>query len=151
MNATLSCTLPIAVSSLAGQRAGLWQPRSDGQAAIDDVLHDERRGEALRGHGLAHAGDAALEVGHGVAILLLYFAILPQFVRAQAPLSPPLQLAVLAAIHIATCIVVYLAVAAAAHRLLAARPRASEVVARASGLAMIAVAATLPAGRVPAT
>ena len=46
--------------------------------------------------------------------------------------------------------VVYLAVALAAQRLVSARPRASEVVARASGLAMIAVAATLTAERVPA-
>jgi threonine/homoserine/homoserine lactone efflux protein len=75
--------------------------------------------------------------------LLRFFAVLPQFVRADAPWAAPAQLAVLGAIHVAGCYAVYLTVALGARRVLASRPAIAQIVARVSGLAMLAIAVTL--------
>jgi threonine/homoserine/homoserine lactone efflux protein len=74
---------------------------------------------------------------------ILFFALLPQFVAHTAAWSVTAQLAVLAAVHVGACAVVYFGVALAARRLLRSRPRAAIIVSRASGYAMIAVAAAL--------
>jgi threonine/homoserine/homoserine lactone efflux protein len=75
--------------------------------------------------------------------LLLFFAVLPQFVSPHTSWPPSVQLAVLGSIHVVNCAAVYLGVAMASRRILSARPRASEIVARTSGLVMIAVAVGL--------
>jgi len=80
--------------------------------------------------------------------LLLFFAILPQFVVAKAAWPVPVQLAALGVFHVATCSVVYLLVALGAHRLLRSRPRAARIVGRISGAAMILVALALTLERV---
>jgi len=54
-----------------------------------------------------------------------------------------LQLAVLGTVHTVGCGLVYLLVALAARRLLGSRPRAARIIARVSGVAMIAVAVAL--------
>jgi threonine/homoserine/homoserine lactone efflux protein len=75
--------------------------------------------------------------------LLLFFAVLPQFVVASAAWPATTQLAVLGAIHIGFCAAVYLAVALAAGRLLRSRPRAALLVGRLSGITMMLVAVAL--------
>ena len=75
--------------------------------------------------------------------VLLFFAVLPQFVTRTAPWPVTVQLAVLGAVHIVACAVVYCCVAVGARRLLRSRPRAARIVAHASGIAMVAVAVAL--------
>jgi threonine/homoserine/homoserine lactone efflux protein len=75
--------------------------------------------------------------------LLLFFAVLPQFVRPDAPWPAPVQLAVLGAIRVAGCYAVYLTVALGARRVLTSRPAISRIVARVSGLAMVTIAVML--------
>ena len=79
--------------------------------------------------------------------LLLFFAVLPQFVVARAAWPAATQLAVLGSIHVAFCALVYLGVALAASRVLRSRPRAAALVGRLSGIAMILVAVGLGAER----
>jgi threonine/homoserine/homoserine lactone efflux protein len=80
--------------------------------------------------------------------LLLFFAILPQFVIAKAAWPVPAQLAALGLFHVAACSFVYMSVALGANRLLRSRPRAAVVVGRVSGAAMILVALALTLERV---
>ncbi len=80
--------------------------------------------------------------------LLLFFAVLPQFVRTGAAWPVPAQLAVLGALHVLACAAVYAVVAGSARRLLGARPRAARVAARVTGLAMAATGVALAAGQV---
>jgi threonine/homoserine/homoserine lactone efflux protein len=80
--------------------------------------------------------------------LLLFFAILPQFVIARAAWPVQAQLAALGMFHVAACSVVYLTVALSASRLLGSRPRAARTIARLSGAAMILVAVALTAERI---
>lgn len=75
--------------------------------------------------------------------LLLFFAILPQFVVAKAAWPVPVQLAALGVFHVATCSIVYMSVALGAGRLLRSRPRAGLIVGQVSGVAMILVALAL--------
>jgi threonine/homoserine/homoserine lactone efflux protein len=79
--------------------------------------------------------------------LLLFFAVLPQFVAPSAPWPMTAQLAVLATVHIIACGLVYLAVALTARRLLRSRPRAARIVGRISGVTMIVVAVALTVER----
>ncbi len=65
--------------------------------------------------------------------VLLFVAVLPQFVTRTAPWPVTVQLAVLGAVHIVACAVVYCCVAMGARRLLRSRPRAARIVAHASG------------------
>lgn len=96
----------------------------------------------------ADAGGAGWLRGAAVSTLnpkglLLFFAVLPQFVVARAAWPATTQLAVLGSIHVAFCALVYLAVALAAARVLRSRPRAAMLVGRLSGVTMIAVAVAL--------
>jgi threonine/homoserine/homoserine lactone efflux protein len=79
--------------------------------------------------------------------LLLFFAVLPQFVVASAAWSATAQLALLGTIHVTLCALVYLGVALTASRLLRSRPRAALLVARLSGCTMILVALALATER----
>jgi threonine/homoserine/homoserine lactone efflux protein len=80
--------------------------------------------------------------------LLLFFAVLPQFVVLGASWPAAMQLAALGLFHVAACAVVYTVVAVGAHHLLRTRPRAALIVGRASGAAMILVALALVAEQV---
>jgi threonine/homoserine/homoserine lactone efflux protein len=75
--------------------------------------------------------------------LLLFFAVLPQFVARAAPWPVTVQLAVLGAVHIVACGLVYFCVAVGAGRLLRSRPRAACMIGRGSGIAMIVIAVAL--------
>jgi threonine/homoserine/homoserine lactone efflux protein len=74
---------------------------------------------------------------------LLFFAVLPQFVVANAAWPLTVQLAALGAFHVAACGVVYLSVALAARGLLRSRPRVAEIIDRLSGVAMILIGLAL--------
>jgi threonine/homoserine/homoserine lactone efflux protein len=106
---------------------------SDGQPSRSPLRH------ALRGTAVSGLNPKGL---------LLFFAILPQFVVAKAAWPVPLQLAALGAFHVIACAVVYFGVALAAHRVLASRPAAARTVGRVSGAAMILVAIALTLERV---
>jgi threonine/homoserine/homoserine lactone efflux protein len=79
--------------------------------------------------------------------LLLFFAVLPQFVVARGAWPATTQLAVLGSIHVVFCALVYLAVALGAARVLGSRPHAALLVGRLSGITMILVAVALMAER----
>jgi threonine/homoserine/homoserine lactone efflux protein len=79
--------------------------------------------------------------------LLLFLALLPQFITRGAAWPLAAQIALLGLVHIANCGVVYTGVGTAARRVLRTRPAAARAVTRFAGAAMIVVAALLLAER----
>src|SRR5689334_7968696 len=75
--------------------------------------------------------------------LLLFLALLPQFVRLDAAWPVAAQTATLGAVHMLNCAVGYLGVGQLARRLLRARPSAATAVTRAGGAGMVVVAVLL--------
>ncbi len=75
--------------------------------------------------------------------LLLFLALLPQFISSSAALPLSSQIALLGLVHIANCAVIYTIVGTTARRVLRTRPAAARAVTRCSGAAMIAIAAIL--------
>lgn len=75
--------------------------------------------------------------------LLLFVALLPQFVRTDAAWPVAVQLFVLGMIHLTNCGLVYVVVATTSRRLLRTRPAATRVVTRVSGVAMLGIAGAL--------
>ncbi|MCE7011275.1 LysE family translocator [Kibdelosporangium philippinense] len=75
--------------------------------------------------------------------MLLTVALLPQFVRPDAPWPIALQTATLGVLHMVLCAVIYLMVGLLARTVLGARPRAAAIVSRVSGVAMVLIGASL--------
>jgi threonine/homoserine/homoserine lactone efflux protein len=75
--------------------------------------------------------------------LLLFVALLPQFITSRAAWPLSSQIALLGLVHIANCAVIYISAGTAARRVLRTRPAAAGAVTRCSGAAMIAMAAIL--------
>jgi threonine/homoserine/homoserine lactone efflux protein len=75
--------------------------------------------------------------------LLLYIALLPQFINAGAGWPVAVQAGVLGSLHMADCAAGYLAVGTLARAVLSTRPLAARAVTRASGGAMIVIGALL--------
>jgi len=75
--------------------------------------------------------------------LLLFVAVLPQFVDRRGALPVPTQIGVLGAIHVVNCAVAYLALGTIARNMLAGSPTAAHTVTRAAGAAMIGLGALL--------
>jgi threonine/homoserine/homoserine lactone efflux protein len=75
--------------------------------------------------------------------LLLFVAVLPQFVDRRGALPIPTQIGVLGAIHVVNCAVAYLALGTLARNLFAASPTAAHAVTRAAGTAMIGLGVLL--------
>lgn len=75
--------------------------------------------------------------------LLFFLALTPQFIRADAAYSVPLQSAVLGLSFVAMTAVVYTLVAGAARTLLRSRPAAARGVTLTSGIIMCALGAVL--------
>lgn len=75
--------------------------------------------------------------------LLLFLAVMPQFVDRHGGLPVAVQVAVLGAIHMANCGAAYLALGTLARNTLASRPAAACAVTRASGVAMIVLGVLL--------
>lgn len=69
--------------------------------------------------------------------LLLFLAVMPQFVDRHGGLPVTAQIAVLGAIHMTNCAVAYLALGTLARNALVSRPAAAYAVTRASGVAMV--------------
>lgn len=75
--------------------------------------------------------------------LLLFLALLPQFISRASPWPAPAQIVALGAVQIINCALVYSLVGASAHLVLRSRPQAARRVSQLSGVAMIAIAALL--------
>lgn len=75
--------------------------------------------------------------------LLLFLALLPQFLTHGAAWPSAAQIALLGLVHTANCAVVYTSVGVTASRVLRTRPAAATAVTRCSGAAMIAIGALL--------
>lgn len=79
--------------------------------------------------------------------LLLFVALLPQFIRSTSAWPIATQIALLGLVHIASCGVVYSLVALGSRRVLRSRPQAAQIVGRISGAIMIALAVVIASER----
>lgn len=75
--------------------------------------------------------------------LLLFVAVLPQFVDRHGGVPIAAQIGVLGAIHMANCALAYLGVGTLARNLLTKRPEAAHTITRAAGVAMIVLGTLL--------
>lgn len=75
--------------------------------------------------------------------LLLFVAVLPQFVARHGGVPVAAQIGVMGAIHMANCAVAYLGVGTLARNLLPRRPNAAHAVTRVAGAAMIVLGVLL--------
>jgi threonine/homoserine/homoserine lactone efflux protein len=114
----------------------LTRPPAPVAAADQGSQHWARR--AAKGAGVS---------GLNPKVLLLFLALLPQFITRGAAWPPAAQIALLGLVHIANCAVVYTSVGTTARRVLRTRPAAARAVTRCSGAAMIAIGALLLAER----
>ena len=96
------------------------------------------------------AGSLAAQLFRGAGVsginpkaLLLFLAILPQFTDPGGSWAIGWQIALLGLIHTLTCGVIYLVIGATSRSVLTARPAAARWVGRASGVAMLGIAAAL--------
>ena len=96
---------------------------------------------AVRGAGVSGLNPKAL---------LLFCAVLPQFITHGTAWPFAAQIALLGLVHTANCAMIYTSVGAAARRVLRTRPAAAAVVTRCSGAAMIVIAVLLLAERLHA-
>jgi threonine/homoserine/homoserine lactone efflux protein len=71
--------------------------------------------------------------------LLLFLALLPQFISRSAGWPVAAQIALLGLVHTANCAVVYTSVGVTARRVLRTRPAIAAAVTRCSGAAMIVI------------
>ncbi|GAA4200652.1 LysE family translocator [Actinocatenispora rupis] len=99
------------------------------------------RRQVVRGAGVSGLNPKAL---------LLFLALLPQFVDRTGGWPPAVQIGALGLVHMATCGVVYVCVGVLARTILRARPAAARVVTRISGAAMVVIGALLLAERLAA-
>ena len=95
---------------------------------------------AVRGAGVSGLNPKAL---------LLFCAVLPQFITHGTAWPFAAQIALLGLVHTANCAMIYTSVGAAARRVLRTRPAAAAVT-RCSGAAMIVIAVLLLAERLHA-
>jgi threonine/homoserine/homoserine lactone efflux protein len=79
--------------------------------------------------------------------LLLFLALLPQFISQSAGWPVAVQIALLGLVHTANCAAVYTGVGVTARRVLRARPATAAAVTRCSGAAMIVIGVILLAER----
>ena len=82
--------------------------------------------------------------------LLLYLALIPQFIHAEATFSVPTQTAILGISHMVLSVFIYTGVALGARVLLRQRPTAARSITLASGLIMIGLGLLLVIEQVPA-
>lgn len=76
-------------------------------------------------------------------VLLLFLALLPQFIDTRRAWPVPAQIVTLGLLHVASCAVVYTVVGTGARRVLGTRPGAARRVARFSGAAMVVIGVVL--------
>ncbi|KAK1183837.1 LysE family transporter [Streptomyces sp. NBS 14/10] len=104
-------------------------PTADAEASAGSWL---RRGE--KGAGISGLNPKAL---------VLFLALLPQFIAQGATWPVAAQTALLGLVHTANCAAVYTGVGTAARAVLRTRPAAARAVIRCSGAAMVAIGALL--------
>jgi threonine/homoserine/homoserine lactone efflux protein len=104
--------------------------------------------EESAGSWLRRAAKGAGISGLNPKALLLFLALLPQFIAPGATWPIAAQIVLLGLVHTANCAAVYTGVGTAARLLLRARPAAARVVTRCSGAAMVVIGALLLAERV---
>jgi threonine/homoserine/homoserine lactone efflux protein len=85
--------------------------------------------------------------GFNPKALLLFLALLPQFITRSASWPVAAQIALLGLVHTANCAMVYTSVGVTARRVLRTRPATAAVVTRCSGAAMIVIGIVLLAER----
>ena len=73
-------------------------------------------------------------------VLLLFLALLQQFIRPNQDSSITVQILALGLVHIISCAAVYFAVGFASQAVLSARPKAAWVVGKVSGVMMVGIA-----------
>ena len=73
-------------------------------------------------------------------VLLLFLALLPQFIRPNQDSSITVQILALGLVHIISCAAVYFAVGFASQAVWSARPKAAWVVGKVSGVMMVGIA-----------
>ena len=73
-------------------------------------------------------------------VLLLFLALLPQFIRPNQDSSITVQILALGLVHIISCAAVYFAEGFASQAVLSARPKAAWVVGKVSGVMMVGIA-----------
>jgi threonine/homoserine/homoserine lactone efflux protein len=116
--------------------------------------HDVAAGhDAPAGHGAAARTDrATLVKGIGVSGLnpkglLVFLALLPQFVSPRGSWPLAAQLGILGLVFTLSCAVFYLSMGSVIRRTLIARPGVARVITRVSGAAMVVIGALLLAER----
>ena len=87
-------------------------------------------------------------VGLGISalnpkVLLLFLALLPQFVDSDAAWPLPVQIVALGLVHVASCAVIYTVVGTGARAVLRSRPAAARAVSHFSGGAMVVIGLVL--------
>lgn len=110
-------------------------------AAGQDEAQKSPWGWSMRGFAISGLNPKAL---------LLFIALLPQFVRPQAGWSAPSQIVALGLVHMVNVGSVYSLVGLGSKAVLSTRPKAARRVSQFSGAAMILVAALLFAEQVHA-
>jgi threonine/homoserine/homoserine lactone efflux protein len=80
--------------------------------------------------------------------LLVLIALVPQFTSTRGAMAPAAQMLLLGGLFVATCAIVYLAVAVLARRVLSARPRSTVVIGRISAVAMTLIGLSLLVERI---
>lgn len=101
---------------------------------------NEQEGTKLKPNWLVRG---ALVSGLNPKVMLLFLALLPQFVDPSTTWSMSSQLLVLGLVHVATCGVVYVLVGYSAQILLAVRPSAATMLMLFSGVAMVLIGSLL--------
>jgi threonine/homoserine/homoserine lactone efflux protein len=76
-------------------------------------------------------------------VFLLFLALLPQFVDADAGWPVATQILCLGLVHVASCAVIYTLVGTGARSVLRTRPAAARTVTRVSGAAMLVIGTIL--------
>ena len=124
----------LAAMTLVGAAYLIWL----GASVLSGLSETGSSGPAPRSaSALAVVSRGAATSGFNPKALLLFVAVLPQFVDRHGGLPTAVQIGVLGAIHMTNCAVAYLALGTLARTTLAGRPTAAHAVTRVSGVAMI--------------
>ena len=131
----------LTVLTIAGGLYLLWLGvrtfrRPGGHGVAADTAGRTDRGTLLRGIGVSGLNPKGL---------LVFLAVLPQFVTPRRGWPLAVQLGILGVVFTLTCAVFYLSMGSVARRILDGRPALSRVIARGSGAAMIVLGVLLPA------
>lgn len=117
---------------------------------IDAVARPSTPGTAARQSSegwLRRAAKGAGTSGVNPKGLLLFLALLPQFITRGADWPAAAQIGLLGLVHTANCAVVYTSVGASARRVLRTRVAIATAVTRCSGAAMVVIGVILLAAR----